>query len=380
MPRNIFLNASPLLLTGLLVACGGGGDTTSSANDPTPVTAPTVHTSDGRLTNSCAWVPECSGNPYAPFAVTEADYNTTLPPDGARLSGFVRFQVRGLEMGNVELLPATGYAPKIGVFGLSGDKTNAWLDFDTTSLPNGPVQLRISAFNKPAGEPDAVEQQAMPPRQFYIDNRQPRAALTASLAAAPDNGAMLSQTTRLEVRGTGLANVELLPAQGYKPSYGQFNISADRTRAWLDFDPRTLPDGARDMRISAFNVTAGQPGAREVVAMAPRRWQLDTGSTSAFTSSVTSAPVHGSSLRGIVVLEVRGAGMKNVELLPSSGYAPKHGQFTITNNGSFAYLNLDTRDLPNGPLTVRIAAFNSAPGEPGREITAMPSRQWVINN
>ena len=72
--------------------------------------------------------------------------------------------------------------------------------------------------------------------------------------------------------------------------------------------------------------------------------------------------------------------MKNVELLPSSGYAPKHGQFTITNNGSFAYLNLDTRDLPNGPLTVRIAAFNSAPGEPGREITAMPSRQWVINN
>lgn len=83
---------------------------------------------------------------------------------------------------------------------------------------------------------------------------------------------------------------------------------------------------------------------------------------------------------GIVVLEVHGAGMKNVGLLLSSGYAPKHGQFQITNNGSFAYLNFDTRNLPNGPPTVRIAAFNSAAEKAGREITAMPSRQWIINN
>jgi hypothetical protein len=380
MTGKVFLRASPLLLTGMLAACGGGGDAASSANDPALVTAPTVYTSDGRPTQSCAWVPACSSNPHAPFAVTGAQYNTTLPPDGAILSGFVRFQVGGLAMENVELLPATGYDPKVGVFGLSGDKTNAWLDFDTMSLPNGPVRLRISAFNAPAGQPDAVERQAMPSRLFYIDNPAPRAALTASLAAAPANGAVLSRTTRLEVRGTGLANVELLPGQGYKPSYGQFNVSPDRTRAWLDFDPRTLPDGARDMRISAFNVTAGQPGAREVVAMAPRRWQMATNSTSAFTSGATSAPVHGANVRGIVVLEVRGTGMRNVELLPSSGYAPKHGQFRITNNGTFAYLNFDTRDLPNGPITVRIAAFNAPAGQAGREITAMPSRQWMISN
>lgn len=313
-------------------------------------------------------------------SLSPAQLNTTLPPDGATLSGFVRFQVTGLAMENVELLPATGYLPRRGVFGLAGDKTNAWLDFDTLSLPNGPVRLRISAFNVPAGKPNAVERLAMPPRLFYIDNPVPRAALRATLTAAPANGAVLSRSTRLEVRGAGLANVELLPAQGYQPSYGQFNISPDRTRAWLDFDPRTLPDGGRDMRISAFNVTAAQPGAREVVVMTPRRWQLATNSTAAFTSRAMSAPVHGSSVRGIVILEVRGTGMRNVELLPSSGYTPRHGQFQITNNGTFAYLNFDTRNFPNGPLSVRIAAFNSAAGQPGREITVMPTRQWMISN
>lgn len=382
MARAFLIKVPALLLAAGLGACGGGSgnDATLSAGEPTPILAPTVYTSDGRITNSCSWIPACSNNPHAPFSVIDARNNTTLPADGETLSGVVRFQVNGLAIGNVELLPATGYLPRHGVFGLSGDKTNAWLDFDTLSLPNGPVRLRISAFNVPAGQPNAVERQAMPPRLFYIDNPVSRASLKASVVAAPANGAVLSRTTRLEVRGTGLANVELLPAKGYLPSYGQFNISPDRTRAWLDFDPRSLPDGNREVRISAFNVTAGQPGAREIVAMTPRRWRFATNSTAAFTARVTSAPVHGSSVRGIVVLELRGTGMRNAELLPSSGYRPRHGQFTITNNGSFAYLEFDTRNFPNGPLTVRVAAFNSAAGQPGREITVMPARQWMINN
>lgn len=382
MARVVLVKASLLLLSGFLGACGGGSgsEATSAVSEPAPLLAPTVYTSDGRITNSCSWIPECSRNPYAPFSVAGAQYNTTLPPDGAILSGIVRFQVNGLAMQNVELLPASGYLPRHGVFGLSGDKTNAWLDFDTLSLPNGPMRLRISAFNVPAGKPNAVERQAMPSRLFYIDNPVPLASLRASLAAAPANGAILTRTTRLEVHGTGLTNVELLPAQGYTPRYGQFNISSDRTRAWLDFDPRTLPDGVRNVRISAFNVTAGQPGAREVVVMAPRRWRLATNSTSAFTSGVVSAPVHGASVRGIVTLEVRGAGMRSVELVPATGRTSLRRQFQITNNGTFAYLDFDTRDFPNGPLTVRISASSSAAGQASREVTTMPSRQWVINN
>ena len=80
------------------------------------------------------------------------------------------------------------------------------------------------------------------------------------------------------------------------------------------------------------------------------------------------------------ILEVRGAGMRSVELVPASVRRALRRQFQITNNGTFAYLEFDTRDVPNGPLTVSINASNAAAGQPGRTVTAMPTRQWVISN
>ncbi|NEX64599.1 DUF4214 domain-containing protein [Noviherbaspirillum galbum] len=201
------------------------------------------------------------------------------PQDGAILSGVVRMEVRGNAMENVELLPASGYTPRLGVFQVSPDKTYAWLDFNTANLPDGLLTARISAFNVPGGAPNAIESVVMPARTWQLRNGTggtgPGIGFSAVVTAAPQDNAPVRGIVRLEVRGTGMENVELLPAGSYAPRLGVFNISADKTYAWMDFNAAALPSGPIDVRISAFNRPAGQPGATEIVAMPSRRWLLN---------------------------------------------------------------------------------------------------------
>lgn len=360
----------------VLSACGGGGEDTGVSTTATPQLLPTVITSQGRLLNSCTLSPGCSGNPYAPFVV----FADAFPAEGAVLRGFVRLQVRGNDLANVELLPASGYLPRLGVFIISADKTTAWLDLDTRSLPNGPLPVRISAFNVAAGQPGALELNAMSPRTWLIDN--PAAVTTgfaARLTRAPATGAIVAGTTRLELRGSNIANAELLPAVGYTPVLGQFNVSADKTFAWLDLDSRTIPDGVTNVRISAYNVTEKQAGAREIVAMPARSWTLRNGASNNFTATLVTAPVHGAQIGARITLEVKGKGLKNVELLPATGYTPVLGQFKMSYDGSMGFLDLDTAALPPGPMDVRVSAFNVTAGQPGaREIIVMPTRRWNL--
>lgn len=365
-----------------IAACGGGDGGDSSGQGSTPALLSTIYTSLGRPLGTCALSAQCSGNSLAPFTVQPDAQTTVLPPNGATLSGFVRLQVTGIALENVELLPAVGYSPRVGVFLISEDKTTAWLDLDTTLMANGPMTLRVSAFNVPAGQPGAAEKIVMSPRTWNIDNSmRPSSATVINSASAPANGAMLSGTVHMEVHGTGISNVELLPAQGYSPRLGQFNVSDDRTFAWLDFDTRSVPDGTQDLRIAAFNVPQGQPGAYETTAMVARRWNFANGASANFSAGISSAPVQGETVRGTVVLEVHGVGMKNIELLPATGYAPLYGRFRVTNDGHFGYLELNTRVLPNGPLTLRVSAFDTPPHQEGaHEIIAMPARMWRVAN
>jgi hypothetical protein len=358
----------------LLAACGGGGSADFGVDSSqTTRLRPTVITSEGRSLNSCSESPECSGNPYAPFFAA----STVAPPDGVTISGVVRLEVRGNKMANVELLPGSGYLPRYGVFRISGDTTVAWMDLDTTRLPNGPISMRVSAFDVAAGQPGAREIVAMQTRTWNINNAaSPSPGFTAAVTSAPADGVVVSGITRLEIRGSGIANAELLPATGYTPRLAAFNVSADRTMAWVDLDTRSLPDGVRDVRISAYNVTEGQAGASEVIAMPARRWTVANG-TGPFTATATMAPPHGEIISGRVLLEVRGNGMKNMELLPADSYTPRLGAFNISANGSFAWLEVDTASLPGG--AVRISAFDVDAGQPNaREIVAMPARQWQV--
>ncbi|OWW22352.1 hypothetical protein [Noviherbaspirillum denitrificans] len=372
MPRRLsFLAAAGAAL--ILAACGGGSADIASNPSPATQLRPTVWTSEGRPFSSCSLSPGCSGNPYAPFFA----YSTVAPPAGASLSGVVRFEVRGNELANVELLAGSGYLPRYGKFNITGDRTVAWMDLDTTRLPNGPVSMRVSAFNVPAGQPGAAEIVAMQARSWTINNAatmQP--GFSANVVSAPADGATVSGITRLEIRGSGIVNAELLPASGYTPRLASFNVSADRTMAWVDLDTRSLPDGVKDVRISAYNVTEGQDGASEIVAMPARRWTVANG-TGTFVAGVTMAPVHGEIVGGRVLLEVRGSGMRNVELLPASGYTPRLGVFNMELNGTYAWLEVDASVLAGRAL--RISVFDVPPGQPNaREIVAMPSREWVL--
>lgn len=95
----------------------------------------------------------------------------------------------------------------------------------------------------------------------------------ATVTMAPEDGALLEGAIRLEVRGSGLENVELLPAEGYEPKYGVFTISSDKTHAYLDVSTEDLPEGTFYARISAFNGPAGSTTAREIIAMPARQWE-----------------------------------------------------------------------------------------------------------
>lgn len=100
------------------------------------------------------------------------------------------------------------------------------------------------------------------------------APFSATVGAAPAEGATLANTVRLEIRGNSIENAELLPPDGYSPRLGTFTVSADGAMAWLDFDSRALPNGTLLARISAFDRAAGTAGATEIVAMLARSWLL----------------------------------------------------------------------------------------------------------
>jgi hypothetical protein len=100
------------------------------------------------------------------------------------------------------------------------------------------------------------------------------APFSAAVTRAPANNAIVIGRVLLEVRGVGLENVELLPGSGATPIYATFVISEDKTSATADIDIRSLPDGPLVVRISAFDAPAGTNNAREIVAMAPRTWNV----------------------------------------------------------------------------------------------------------
>jgi hypothetical protein len=115
--------------------------------------------------------------------------------------------------------------------------------------------------------------------------------------------------------------------------------------------------------------------------MPPRQWNFSNGADSAFTARISTAPMHGASVTGQITIEVHGTGLMNIELLPPNAYMPIVANFVEHWDGTFAYLDLDTRTLPNGPIEVRVNAFNVAPGQSGaKEIVTMPARQWVVRN
>ncbi len=93
------------------------------------------------------------------------------------------------------------------------------------------------------------------------------------------------------------------------------------------------------------------------------------------------APADGVDVSGTLQLVVNGAGLGNVELLPVNSAQLILGRFSVAPDGNSATLAFDTNQVPNGTLTVRIAAFNAPPGTSGAtEVPAMQARTWRFAN
>jgi hypothetical protein len=100
-----------------------------------------------------------------------------------------------------------------------------------------------------------------------------------------------------------------------------------------------------------------------------------------FSATVTTAPPDGASLSGTVAFAITGFQIRNAELLPGSGYSPVYGNFTTFNNDQDANFSWNTTQVANGPITVRISAFDQPSGvTPANEIIAMAARNYIINN
>lgn len=108
----------------------------------------------------------------------------------------------------------------------------------------------------------------------FLDAGSDQDHFSAEVAAAPPDGAVISGMVRLEVAGRNMHGVELLPPLGYVPVYIRFAVSRDGKFAYADLDTRGLPNGALEVRISAFNPPLDKPGGWEIIAMRSRTWNV----------------------------------------------------------------------------------------------------------
>lgn len=105
------------------------------------------------------------------------------------------------------------------------------------------------------------------------ENPAGQSGFTIASVSAPADGASVSDLVRIEVEGAGIANAELLPAAGGRP-YALFNIAPDNSRAWVEFDTRTVSNGELRVVIDAFDSPPRTAGASVIRAMQPRTWTV----------------------------------------------------------------------------------------------------------
>jgi hypothetical protein len=107
----------------------------------------------------------------------------------------------------------------------------------------------------------------------------PASTFTAQLVSAPSDGFLddyaegthPNDTVRFVVSGNGLRNVELVSANDVSIKYGTFAISADGTRATLDWPYKSFGHTYFDLRIVAWDVPAGEAG-ESIEVMPARRY------------------------------------------------------------------------------------------------------------
>jgi hypothetical protein len=108
---------------------------------------------------------------------------------------------------------------------------------------------------------------------------QGKDSFNATMTIAPEDGTVISDSVRLEIEGQGIENAELLPAGGGRP-YALFNVSEDKSRAWVEFDTRTVANGEVSVVIEAYDQPPRTAGGNAIRVMQPRSWTIQNASIS----------------------------------------------------------------------------------------------------
>lgn len=158
---------------------GAPGTTTNTAGTPatesgggTSTPANTGSATPGASSGAGGGAASAS-SPSTPVYGTVVVTAVSAPADGTALSGSILLKVEGTNIQNAELLPASGYTPRLGVFVVAPDLKSASLVLNTNTIPNGTLSVRISAYNTPPGTPGASEVIAMPARTWRFANQPP---------------------------------------------------------------------------------------------------------------------------------------------------------------------------------------------------------------
>lgn len=218
----------------------------------------------------------------------------------------------------------------------------------------------------------------------------PPTPFAASVAQAPADGATISGTVRIVIDGSGIENVELLPATGYSPLYARGVVNGDRQGAYIDLNTEVLEDGEFTMRVATFSAPPGEGGS-EIAAMPARTWTIQNGSAPDFSAQLVTAPPDNlfwlgsrpdGTSSGTERFEVGGTGLGNVELVSAKDSSVKYGTFTISPDRTRAVFDWEYAMYEGwayGSYEVRILAWDVPPGEAGREIEVMAPRKYWNN-
>jgi hypothetical protein len=144
-----------------------------------------------------------------------------------------------------------------------------------------------------------------------------------------------------------------------------------------------LPDGLITLRVAAFNAPPGQTGS-EITAMGSRTWRIQNVAPASFTAQLVTAPPGGALLNSPpyfspVRFEVRGSGLRNVELVSANNESIVYGRFNLSPEGTTAILDWDFSAMRYISYDLKIIAWDVPPGQPGRKIEVMSARRYGAN-
>ncbi len=128
-----------------------------------------------------------------------------------------------------------------------------------------------------------------------------------------------------------------------------------------------------------FQMSDGaQTGAGSIASSGPSA--NGNGGQNDFTVVATVVPADGAVLSNRARLEVEGQGIRNAELLPAAGGRP-YARLNVDPDQLRAWVEFDTRTVPNGSMSFIIEAYDQPPRTAGtRAATAMQPRSWTIQN